>query len=190
LTAVSRGPTSFTGAVFVSTANYALPFLRDHPGVVGMVLGGWEASGILRLQTGPYVTLTGDTSIGNRRADFVGGAIYNVSGDQGPTAWFNTLAFRQAPDTRLGNSAVGVIEGPALKLVDLSARKRFAVTERFNLTFQADFFNAVNHGNLRAPATNLGTIDATTGRPTNTTFGTITASGPGRNIQLALKLNF
>ncbi len=187
----SYGPTSFDRRhVFVSTANYALPFLRDHHGVVGMVLGGWEASGILRLQTGPYVTLTGDTSIGNRRADFVGGDIYNVPSGQGPAAWFNVLAFRQAPDTRLGNSAVGVIEGPALKLLDLSARKRFAVTERFNLTFQADFFNAVNHGNLRAPATNLGTIDATTGKPTNTTFGTITASGPGRNIQLALKLNF
>ena len=38
----------------------------------GSVLGGWELSGIVRLQSGAPLTVTGNTSIGARRADLVG----------------------------------------------------------------------------------------------------------------------
>jgi hypothetical protein len=59
-------------------------------------------------------------------------------------------------------------------------RKQFNLTERFNVRFQADMFNAFNHANFRGPATVL----------TNAGFGTIGTTGPPRNIQFGLKLNF
>ena len=40
------------------------------------MLGGWEISGIGRYQTGAPLTIMGDTSIGTRRADYLGGDPY------------------------------------------------------------------------------------------------------------------
>jgi len=67
-----------------------------------------------------------------------------------------------------------------LKTWDISARKQFAINERFKLRFQADFFNVFNRANFRSPA-----VVVTSGG-----FGAVTSAGPARNIQFGLKLNF
>jgi outer membrane receptor protein involved in Fe transport len=67
-----------------------------------------------------------------------------------------------------------------LQLWDLSLRKRFALTERWRLQFQADFFNLFNKANFLNVATTI----------TGAEYGTITSAAPGRNIQLALRLTF
>jgi hypothetical protein len=63
------------------------------------------------------------------------------------------------------------------------------LSERFNLRFQADMFNAFNRANFRAPDVAFGTLTAT-GGPSNGAFGKISTAGPARNIQFGLKLNF
>jgi len=175
------GPTSFDRRhIFVTTYTYRFPFFRKLSGIGGAVLSGWEISGITRLQSGQYLTPTGNTSIGGRRADYVGGEV-KLSGDERSiTRYFNTAAFRSAPDERRGNSGVGVIEGPGRFLWDLSLRKRFRVTETVRLQFQADLFNAFNQVNFNNPNTDAS----------SSSYGTITSAAPGRNAQLALKLNF
>jgi len=70
--------------------------------------------------------------------------------------------------------------GPNLQTWDFSMRKQFAVTERFNIRVQADMFNAFNRANFRGPSTVVTTAG----------FGTITTTGPPRNIQFGIKLNF
>jgi hypothetical protein len=100
--------------------------------------------------------------------------------DRGPSRWFNTAAFRAAPTDRYGNAGAGIVNAPSLKLWDFSLRKQFALTERVKLRFQADFFNAFNKANLRGLSTVV----------TNANYGSLTASGPGRDIQFGLKLNF
>jgi hypothetical protein len=72
------------------------------------------------------------------------------------------------------------VEGPGLQTYDLSAAKYFAIKERLNLRFQADFFNAFNVANF----TGLGVT------VTNAGFGTLSSAYPGRNLQLGLKLTF
>ena len=79
-----------------------LPHLH-HVGVLGNTLGGWEVSGITRFQSGQYFTVTGDTSIGNRRADYNGGDIQLPDSEQTVQRWFNTQAFSIAPADRRGN---------------------------------------------------------------------------------------
>jgi len=72
-------------------------------------------------------------------------------------------------------------------------RKQFRLTERFNLRFQADMFNAFNRANFRAPDVAFGscTVTATSQcAPSNGAFGKIGTTGPARNIQFGLKLNF
>lgn len=172
------GPTSFDRRhILVLTYTYTLPQMRGSNGVLRGVAGGWEVSGITRWQTGQLLTPTGNSSIGGRRADYIGGEIEGAKTIQ---QWFNTSAFANPPDERRGTAGVGIIEGPGRYLWDLSLRKRFLVTERIGLQFQGDFFNAFNQVNLNNPNTNRNDV----------AFGTITASAPGRNIQLGLKLTF
>jgi TonB dependent receptor len=143
-------------------------------------LSSWEASGITRFQSGNQFTVTGNTAIGTRRADYLGGEI-ELPGDQRTVnRWFNTEAFAAAPESRLGTAGVRTVKGPGLQLWDLSLRKRLAETERWRLQFQADFFNLFNKANFLNVATTVTSAD----------FGSITSAAPGRNIQLALRLTF
>ena len=173
------GPATFDRRqIFVTTYDYLLPWGSKLKGVEGAVLSGWEISGITRYQSGGYFTVTGNTAIGARRADYLGGPV--LLSDPGPNGWINPAAFAAAPATRRGNSGVGNVQGPNLQTWDFSLRKQFRLSERFNLRFQADMFNAFNRANFRAPSTVVTTAG----------FGTITTAGPARNIQFGLKLNF
>jgi len=173
------GPASFDRRqIFVTTYDYHIPFLRNLKGVGGVVLSGWEVSGITRFQSGQYFTVTGNTSIGARRADYLGGPV--LLPNPGSDGWINPAAFATAPDGRRGNSGAGIVKGPNLQTWDFSLRKQFRLTERFRLRFQSDMFNAFNRANFRTPGTVV----------TNAGFGTISATGPPRNIQFALKLDF
>ena len=67
------GPSDFDRThILVGTWTWQMPFFRDDRNIVGRVLGGWEISGIGRYQSGAPLTVTGNTSIGARRADLVG----------------------------------------------------------------------------------------------------------------------
>jgi hypothetical protein len=180
------GPASFDRRqIFVTTYDYRLPFFSNLHGVGGAVLSGWEISGITRYQSGGYFTVIGNTSIGNRRADYLGGPV--LLSDPGPNGWINPAAFRSAPAGRRGNAGAGIVQGPNLQTWDFSMRKQFKINERFNLRFQADMFNAFNRANFRAPSTTISTLF--TAAP-QADFGTITTTGPARNIQFGLKLVF
>ena len=172
------GPTSFDRRhIFVTTYTYRMPFFRKSNAFLQNTLGGWELSGITRWQTGQYLTPTGNSSIGGRRADATG---QDVKGPRTINEWFNTAAFVNPPNDRRGTAGVGVIEGPGRHLWDLSMRKQFSFTERFKLQFQADFFNAWNIVNLNNPELNAN----------NVAFGAIDEAASARNIQLGLKLTF
>jgi hypothetical protein len=176
------GPASFDRRhIFVTTYTYRLPFFQKGNGWAHNTLGGWELSGITRVQTGAYLTpsATGNSALGNRRADYMGGTV-NQPGADRLVEWFNKAAFAPAPDDRRGTTGLGVIVGPGRYLWDLSVRKRISVGEKVRLQFQADFFNAFNRLNLNDPNTNFS----------SGSYGTITGAAPGRNIQLGAKVTF
>jgi Cna protein B-type domain. len=182
----SYGPATFDRRhIFVATYTYRVPFFRSLQGIGRAALTGWELSGITHLQSGSYLTPTATTSIGSRRADYLGGEVSLPSDAQGPGSWFNAATFAPPPDNRLGNAGVGIIVGPGRRLWDLSARKLFDITEGTKLQFQADFFNAFNQTNFNDPGVAFGSLTSP-----NTSFGKISGAAPGRNIQLGLKLVF
>jgi hypothetical protein len=175
------GPTSFDRRhILVGTYSYQLPFARSLNRAGRFALGGWQLSGINRYQTGPYYTITGNTSIGVRRADYLGGDVLMPADQRTVTNYLNRAAFASAPNTQFGNSGAGIVEGPGLLLWDVSLRKEFAATERLKVRFQGDVFNLLNHANFR-------TLDTVI---TDKAFGSISAAGPSRNIQVGLKLQF
>ena len=103
------------------------------------------------------------------------------TGPKTPQQWFNTGAFAVPPPYTFGNEGIGVITGPGVSNIDLSASKNTIITEGVKLQFRAEFFNALNHANFAAPNTTLGFAQ----------FGQITATAiANRVIQLGLHLNF
>jgi hypothetical protein len=177
------GPATFDRRhVFALTYTYTLRMFSRTRGFVKAVLDGYEISGITRFQSGPYltVTATGNSALGNRRADCLSSEQLFPNGKRGPNNWADRAAFAAAPDSRRGTCGVGTLEGPGAQTWDFSLRRRFALREKFNLQFQADIFNAFNRTNFRDLESNLS----------NAAFGTISTSGPPRNIQFGLKLTF
>jgi hypothetical protein len=170
--------------VFVSTWTYRLPFWLNRQDVLGSVLGGWEISGITRLQSGAPFTVSGNTAIGTRRADFSGGSEQLSNAGQllanNSVVWLDATKFSAAPESRLGSSGRNAFYGPSLQQWDLSLRKQFRLKGSTKMQVQADFFNAFNNLILRNPATTV----------TNSDFGTITSAAPLRNVQIGFRFMF
>ena len=176
------GPATFDRRhVFSLTYTYTPKMFAHMRGFAKAVLDGYEISGITRLQSGPYLTATatGNSALGNRRADCIGDPLF-PNGERDANHWANPDSFVAAPDSRRGTCGVGTIEGPGAQTWDFSLRRNFGLTERFKLRFQADIFNAFNRTNLR---------DLENNRSAGA-FGQISTAGPPRNIQFGLKLIF
>ena len=183
--------------IFVATYTYAPSWFRGMKGFLKTLLDGYEISGITRFQSGRYWTITGNSTVGgNRRADYLGGDIY-VKNDR---QWLDNTevrvddpcsadplvtiltkgGFGVAPCNRRGTSGAMNVEGPNLMAWDFSLRKRIRFNETMNLRLQADLFNAFNRANFTTLGTNI----------TGGDFGQLTASGPGRSIQLGIRFGF
>jgi len=175
------GPTSFDlRQILVTTHTWRLPFFRRAHSLPRHILRAWELSGITRWQTGRHFTPVGNTSIGTRRADYTGGAIELPGGERGNVRWFNTEAFKPAPDDRRGTAGIGMIEGPGRYSWDLTLRKKLPITEKVNVQLQADFFNAFNQVLPGGLEVNISSNNR----------GSLSTVGPGRNIQFGFKLTF
>ncbi len=177
---------------------YELPFGKGKPlmsqGWAGQVLGGWQISGTLQLQTGfPYtINYRGDPiNIGGGSGGILVRPNYvldasgknvdpNLPSDQRSTSrYFNTAAFVQ-PIYSFGNVARNSMVGASLVNLDATIARNFHLLERMNLQLRAEFFNVANHPNY-----------ALIGRIVNDpTFGVVQNQLPPRQIQLALKLSF
>jgi hypothetical protein len=160
---------------------YELPLRFDHK-FVNAVVGGWQTSGIVTLQTGfPFtVTVSGDVpnaGTGNTRAKLVGEArLADPTIDQ----WFNRAAFAQPDAFTFGNAGRNILDAPGTRGFDASLMKVFrGFGEQHRVQFRAEFFNAFNHPNFGLPNAQVG----------NAAFGTI-RSADNREMQFALKYIF
>ncbi len=175
------GPQSFDRRhAFVSTYVWTLPKLKGWNPVVRNTLGSWQLNGVIRLQTGQYYTIQGNTAIGTRRADYVGGDALVSPDTRNINAWINKAAFKAAPVDRLGNTGFGIVEGPGLQSYNLALAKNFRFYEKYALKFQTDFFNAFNVANFTGLDTSV----------TNAAFGTLSSAYPSRQVQMQMRLTF
>jgi hypothetical protein len=175
----TRGPASFDRRhALVNTFTYRPPYLIERRDWLGAIAGGWELSGKVRYQTGQYLTPSGNSSTGGRRADYVGGEI--AIDDPNETRWFNTAAFAAPAEDRRGTALVGMIQGPSFYQWDLSLRKNFRITERLQITPIFDAFNIFNRVNLGNPDTNV----------TGGGYGTIGSAQPSRQFQFGARVEF
>ncbi|MFZ0947339.1 MAG: carboxypeptidase regulatory-like domain-containing protein [Candidatus Sulfotelmatobacter sp.] len=211
--AASRGLSDFDRRQrFVTSGVYQLPFFSSASGFTKGALGGWEASGVMILQSGAPFTIY----------DPAGGTAYALASTPSSTAtfspgyscanapssggiqsrlanWVNPLAYTPDPLAKLsngtssdatvyGNTPRNCIIGPPQKNVDFTLGKTFKLGERQDLRFRADFFNLFNHPSFALPAaTSVSPIvDGIGGgsAPITSTVGT------PRLIQFSLKYSF
>ncbi|MFI5175593.1 MAG: carboxypeptidase regulatory-like domain-containing protein [Terriglobia bacterium] len=174
---------------FVASFTYQLPFGRHLAhglqGMTGKILGGWEITGIVSLQSGLPLAVTQATNFnafagfGTQRPNESGNPKLS-SGHRSTAQWFNTAAFAIAPQFTLGTSSRNPVRGPGYQDVDLAIIKRTNFNERMNLEFRTEIFNLTNTPPLGTPNTVLGTPG----------FGSITSAGDPRVIQFGLKFGF
>src|SRR5712664_1573795 len=174
--------------VFATTYFYDSPLFRHRGGFVATALGGWQISGITRVQSGPPITILansplGNTTVNGRRADRIAGVSLAPTS---PGQFFNPLAFKNPSPISPGTSGVGTFTGPYVFVTDLSLRKYFKLPrENMGLMFESDFFNIFNRANYSLGS--LGNATLTFGSGNFGGFGS--ASNP-RNVQFGLKFNF
>jgi hypothetical protein len=93
---------------------------------------------------------------------------------------------------QVGNLQSNAFNGPAYFDWDMSAQKRFELTEKIRLTFRTDAFNLLNHPVFAVPVDpNSGLANFNINNTNNTRFGqsTKTVSAP-RVLQMQLVLEF
>jgi len=182
-----KGPACDVRHRFALSLVYDLPSFKS--GWAHSLTKQWRLSSVYQVQSGfPFtVSVFGDTAnagtlLGENpiRANSTGQPIYG-SGTHTAAMWFNPAAFATPPAFTFGNVGRNSLYGPGMQTLDIALAREVTVTEKTNLQFRAEFFNALNH-------TNLGTPNRFVNTPQ---FGTITDSmTPGREIQLSARLSF
>jgi hypothetical protein len=181
----------------VTSVVYDLPFGTGKKmlskGVAGSVLGGWQVSGELQLQSGfPYtINYKGDPiNIGRGSGGILVRPNYvwanganvnpNLPADQRSTSeWFNAAAFVQ-PIYSFGGVGRNTLIGAGLSNLDATLARNFHLAEKVNLQVRGEFFNVANHPNYSL----IGRI------VNDPTYGIVQSQLPPRQIQLAAKLSF
>lgn len=169
---------------------------------------GWGADGRLIARTSFPVTIFGnqfsDPETGLRYysgANFISNRPLYIYGSQYPGGrminggeYVSSPAFVLPENLAPGDSPRNITRGFNAVQVNLSVRKNFHLSERFNLQFRAEAFNVLNHPNFGYIDPYV--TDATFGQTThllNQSFGTTTSlyqQGGPRSIQISLKVVF
>lgn len=193
--AAERGLASFNARNrCVNTFVYELPFGKGHKlfseGAAAKILGGFETSGILTLQSGfPFtVNLRGDTAgIGAGTGGIVirPNAVPGVSAEltrsqRSGDRFFNTAAFSLPAAFTLGNLGRNTVTGPGLFDMDFGLARNIQVREYIRIQLRAEFFNLFNHPNYNI-------VDRIINGPS---FGRVLSQLDPRQLQFGIKFVF
>jgi hypothetical protein len=195
-----RGASSFDQR-FNSTTNFVwdIPWMRSQQTLMGAVLGGWQASSVVSLQSGQPLNLRYPDASGilsDGQPDFLGNVALRPNlidpalGVRAPDAsrsftnYFNRANLATPPVTSpFGNLGRNVVYGFPLYQVDFVVARNFnlnALREGTRLQFRSEFYNLFNKTNFGTPEVNLASAN----------FGRVASTFDPRIIQLALKLTF
>ena len=191
---------------FLTTFTWDLPFTKwvKTNKAADLLVGGWQLSGILLLQSGQFLTPTtgnvtdpsgtGVATRANNRPDYTGQSYGNLASDQRTvTAFWDRSAFsipglglpNNGAIGRFGYVGPGSLVGPSTQTFSLKMQKRFAVTERVFVQLEGSAANLTNTPNFGTPNRNVSQPQ----------FGRITSTqgvenAGARNLQVGLRVGF
>jgi hypothetical protein len=145
---------SFSGAF-----RFDVPTLHG-PRPVSLVARDWSIDSVVVARTGfPFNGQVVTATIAGvyPRPDLVPGTPIWLSGSQYPgRKALNPSAFTIPQSGQQGTEGRNDIPGFGLTQADLSLARKFPITEKINLQFRADAFNALNHPNFTNPPAYIG----------------------------------
>jgi hypothetical protein len=171
---------------------WEIPFLARKKGPLGLVLGGWQLSGTMIMQSGQPINVTHGAAYprGDFNADGSGGDRPNNPAETMKRTGFETADYLRgifrAPDFPIptpgtnGNLGRNAFRGPGYIQTDATLSKKFAITERVALNLRLDAFNAPNRINLLEPVGDLNSNN----------FGRSTDTLPAKSYQVGLRITF
>jgi len=168
--------------ILVASYIYALPFWQRGAAWYKTAFGGWQLSGVTTVQTGRplNITIPGDVA-GIGQAGQRAHQISEWDVNAGTAArWFNPAAFTNPAAATWGNLGKNALTGPGTHNWDLSAQKLFRFTERMNLEFRAEVYNAPNHFSFWDVSSQVGSAN----------FGQVTSASDPRTFQFGLRFAF
>ncbi|MDT4898495.1 MAG: hypothetical protein QOH25_3572, partial [Acidobacteriota bacterium] len=176
---------------------YDLPFgrdrdyLKDVPGFVNQLIGGWEVAGVLIYTSGrPFTVYSGINTVSNAVGSTAN--CNDCRSGMGHVYVENGLNFYFDPDQRAkfsfpepgqqGNLPRNFFDVDNYFNLDMVVGKKFGIRENTNLEFRAEIKNATNHPSFDNPTAVF----------TNALFGRIrdSVTSASRRIQLAMKFTF
>ncbi|MBI5084978.1 MAG: hypothetical protein HZB13_10335 [Acidobacteria bacterium] len=179
---------------FVVSYIYELPFGKgrrfgaDWNRLTDNLLGGWQFNGFTSFQTGTPLSISANNVAGlfnPRGLANNNGTSAKLSGDiHGRLLkYFDTSVFSQPAAFTFGNTQPSSpdLRSPGVRNWDLSLFKDFRITEKLQLQFRTEAFNAFNTVRFGSPNTSV----------TSNQFGQIsTQANSPRQVQFGLKLLF
>jgi hypothetical protein len=173
---------------FMTTVIAELPFGQgkrwlSEPGLLRMIAGGWQASGIYHLQSGRAIDW------GN--LFYYGSSYENIEiarGDRDRARWFNTDDFERGGTRqpasfhrRVFPQRFDYLRGDYMNQLDLSMQRTFSLRRGTNLLVRFDAINAFNNVQWDLPTTN----------PTSSNFGAVTQQwNTPRWLQVQARMTF
>jgi hypothetical protein len=167
-----------------------VPYDDTRGGVAGALLGNWQVSGVITLQSGrPFtVAMLPEIDVSNTGRANLGFGYNdrpNVTGDPSladgtAERWFNTDAYSFPTFGTFGNSGRNTVDGPGYQNVNAALMKRVPLGSGANLQLRLEAFNLFNRTNFNQPDNFLG----------SPTFGQILSAQSPRRIQLGAKVLF
>ena len=176
---------------FVASFVYSIPIFRTANAFVKGAFGGWQANGIVTIQSGtPFNVSTGtDTANTSSNGTYRPNLVHAPSATCGrghlvgcidATAYTVADLFPATTNYAYGNEGRNLLHGPGSQTVNLSLVKNFPIRERLKFQFRFETFSLLNRANFGNPSSTFGTG----------TFGNITGASGSRSIQLGAKLQF
>ena len=177
---------------FVQSYVYELPFGKGrkwmNSGVPAWILGGWQTSGVISIESGfPFSVTASSSSLnatGNTQLANISGPFRALKGIGKSSPWFDTSVFSQPTTAALGNTGVDQFTGPGWFGWDASVARHIPITERVAMELRAEAFSLTNTPQFGNPSNNVSNGD----------FGQINGSSGGasnnRQMELSGKITF
>ncbi|MFN0166860.1 MAG: carboxypeptidase regulatory-like domain-containing protein [Bryobacteraceae bacterium] len=179
---------------FTTNGVFELPFLREQKGVLGRLLGGWQANGFVTLQSGaPFTVLNGTDPLGRTAGNVVGTptrpdlnttldlaqmTVREIQAAGGRSLFRGITATHP---TGVGNVGRNVLRANGINRIDFGLVKNVRVAESHRMQVYANFFNATNTRDWGIP-------DAVFSSASFLVEGT--QEGGNRRIQMGLRYVF
>jgi hypothetical protein len=127
-------------------------------GPAAMILGGWQFNHMLSWYSGQPFTVSSSNDISAAGSGQVADCIgtpekLGFHGDEG--LFYDRSAFVRPPSDRFGTCGINNLSGAPLFNLDLGLFRKFQVTERLDIQFRAEMFNATNTPHFNTPQGNV-----------------------------------